>query len=191
MTTPIASGMKPLKAEEHARKTTTRRQKPGDRRRRNKTDPCTGKRMRAHDCLKPHKWYDRAEDENPAHLTQQKTRDEHHVRKRRPHMGKKNQLRQRRSSIPGGREKAHKNEPKAEQEQQPHYPLDMELFLRLESMPTLCRSAFVPADTTITRRVAATTEVAPSVVHRKEYCFRGIKNNNILLAPQQLTREPL
>ena len=44
-------------------------------------------------------------------------------------------------------------------------------------------SAFLPADTTITRRVAATTEVASSVVHRKEYCFRGIKNNNILPAP--------
>ena len=67
----------------------------------------------------------------------------------------------------------------------------MEISLKLESMPTLCRSAFLPADTTITRRVAATIEVAPSVVHWKEYCFRGIKNNNILPAPQQLTREPL
>ena len=47
---------------------------------------------------------------------------------------------------------------------------------------------FLPADTTITRRVAATIEVVSSVVHRKEYCFRGIKNNNILPAPQQLTR---
>ena len=50
---------------------------------------------------------------------------------------------------------------------------------------------FLPADTTITRRVAATIEVASSVVHWKEYCFRGIKNNNILPGPQQLTREPL
>ena len=68
---------------------------------------------------------------------------------------------------------------------------DMEISLKLESMPTLCRFAFLPADTTITRRVAATIEVASSVVHRKEYCFRGIKNNNILPAPQQLTRKPL
>ena len=64
----------------------------------------------------------------------------------------------------------------------------MEISLKLESMPTLCRSAFLPADTTITRRVAATIEVASSVVHRKEYCFRGIMNNNILPAPQQLTK---
>ena len=27
----------------------------------------------------------------------------------------------------------------------------MEIFLKLESMPTLCRSVFLPADTTITR----------------------------------------
>ena len=67
----------------------------------------------------------------------------------------------------------------------------MEISLKLESMPTLCRSAFLPADTTITRRVATTIEVASSVVHRKEYCFQGIKNNNILPGPQQLTREPL
>ena len=67
----------------------------------------------------------------------------------------------------------------------------MENSLKLESVPTLCRFAFLPADTTITRRVAATIEVALSVVHWKEYCFRGIKNNNILPAPQQLTREPL
>ena len=52
----------------------------------------------------------------------------------------------------------------------------MEISLKLESMPTLCRSAFLPADTIITRRVATTIEVASSVVHRKEYCFRGIKN---------------
>ena len=52
----------------------------------------------------------------------------------------------------------------------------MEISLKLESMPTLCSSAFSPADTTITRRVVATIEVAPSVVHRKEYCSRGIKN---------------
>ena len=58
--------------------------------------------------------------------------------------------------------------------------LNMEISLKLESMPTLCRSAFLPADTTITRRIAATIEVASSVVHRKEYCFWGIKNNNIL-----------
>ena len=45
---------------------------------------------------------------------------------------------------------------------------NMEISLKLESMPTLCRSAFLPADTTITRRVAATIEVASSVVHRKE-----------------------
>ena len=44
----------------------------------------------------------------------------------------------------------------------------MDIYLKLESMLTLCRSAFLPADTTITRRVAATTEVASSVVHRKE-----------------------
>ena len=69
--------------------------------------------------------------------------------------------------------------------------MDMEISLKLESMPTLCRSVFLPADTTITRRVAATIEVASSVVHRKEYCFGGIKNNNILPASQQLTREPL
>ena len=50
----------------------------------------------------------------------------------------------------------------------------MEISLKLESMPTLCRSAFLPADTTITRRVTATIEVASSVVHRKEYYFRGI-----------------
>ena len=56
----------------------------------------------------------------------------------------------------------------------------MEISLKLESMPTLCRSAFLPADTTITRRVVATIEVASSVVHREEYCFRGIKKNNIL-----------
>ena len=68
---------------------------------------------------------------------------------------------------------------------------NMEISLKLESMPTLCRSAFLPADTTITRRVAATTEVASSSVHRKEYCFREIKNNNILPAAQQLAREPL
>ena len=37
--------------------------------------------------------------------------------------------------------------------------------LKFESTPTLCRSAFLPADTTITRRVAATIEVASSVVH--------------------------
>ena len=58
----------------------------------------------------------------------------------------------------------------------------MEISLKLESMPTLCRSAFLPADTTITRRVAATIEIASSVVHRKDYCFRGIKNNNIFPA---------
>ena len=41
----------------------------------------------------------------------------------------------------------------------------------LEHAP-LCRSAFLPADTTITRRVAATIEVASSVVHRKcELCL--------------------
>ena len=68
---------------------------------------------------------------------------------------------------------------------------NMETSLKLESMPTLCRSAFLPADTTITRRVTATIEVASSVAHQKEYCFRRIENNNILLAPQQLTREPL
>ena len=67
----------------------------------------------------------------------------------------------------------------------------MEISLKLKSMPTLCRSAFLPADTTITWRVAATIEVASSVVHRKEYCFQRIKNNNILPVPQQLTREPL
>ena len=62
---------------------------------------------------------------------------------------------------------------------------DMEISLKLESIHTLCRSAFLPADTTtITRRVAATIEVASSVVHRKEYCFQGIKKNNILPAPQ-------
>ena len=66
----------------------------------------------------------------------------------------------------------------------------MEISLKLESMPTRCRSAFLPADTTITRRVVAIIEVASSVVHRKEYCLRGIMNN-ILPAPQQLTREPL
>ena len=60
---------------------------------------------------------------------------------------------------------------------------DMEIPLKLESMPTLCRSAFLPADTTITKRVAAIIEVASSVVHRKEYCFWEIKNNNILPAP--------
>ena len=49
----------------------------------------------------------------------------------------------------------------------------MEISLKLESMPTLCRSAFLPADITITRRVAATIEVASSVVHWKEYCFPG------------------
>ena len=49
----------------------------------------------------------------------------------------------------------------------------MEISLKFESMPTLCRSAFLPADTTITRSVAATIEVA-SFVHRKEYCFGGI-----------------
>ena len=59
----------------------------------------------------------------------------------------------------------------------------MEISLKLESMPTLCKSAFLPADTTITRRVATTIEVASSVVHRKEYCFRGIKNNNIFPGP--------
>ena len=67
----------------------------------------------------------------------------------------------------------------------------MEISLKLESMPTLCRSAFLPADTAITRGVAATIKVASSVVPRKEHCFRGIKNNNIPPAPQQLTREPL
>ena len=68
----------------------------------------------------------------------------------------------------------------------------MEISLKLESMPpTLSRSAFLPADTTITRRVAAAIELASSVVHWKEYYFRGIKNSNILPAPHQLTREPL
>ena len=66
----------------------------------------------------------------------------------------------------------------------------MEISLKLESMPTLCRSDFLPADTTITKKVAATIEVASLIVHRKEYCFGGIKSNNILPAPQQLTREP-
>ena len=56
----------------------------------------------------------------------------------------------------------------------------MEISLKLESMPTLCRPAFLPADTTITRRVAATIKVASSVVHRKEYCFRGIAYNKII-----------
>ena len=69
--------------------------------------------------------------------------------------------------------------------------MNLEISLKLESMPTLCRSAFLPADTTITRRVAATIKVASSVVHWKDYCFQGIKNNNILPGPQQLTREPL
>ena len=67
----------------------------------------------------------------------------------------------------------------------------MEISLKLKSMPTLCTSAFLPADTTFTRRVAAAIEVVSSVVHRKEYDFRGIKNNNILPDPQQLTTEPL
>ena len=70
---------------------------------------------------------------------------------------------------------------------QPRYidRIDMGISLKLESMPTLYRSAFLPADTTIrpTGRVAATIEVASSVVHRNEYCFRGIKNNTILPAP--------
>ena len=52
----------------------------------------------------------------------------------------------------------------------------MEVSLKLESTPTLWRSAFLPADTTITRKVVATTDVASSVVHRKEYCFGGIEN---------------
>ena len=60
----------------------------------------------------------------------------------------------------------------------------MEISLKLESMPTLCRSAFLPADTTTTRRVAETTEVASSVVHRKEYYFRGIK-----ITPDQNNKE--
>ena len=59
----------------------------------------------------------------------------------------------------------------------------MEISLKLESMLTFCRSAFLPADTTITRRVAAIIEVASSVAHRKEYCFSRINNNNILPAP--------
>ena len=49
----------------------------------------------------------------------------------------------------------------------------MEISRKLESLPTLCRSVFLPADT-ITRRVAATIEVASSVVHWKEYFFGGI-----------------
>ena len=73
--------------------------------------------------------------------------------------------------------------------------VDMEISLKLESMPTHPPSVDLlfdqQTDTTVTRRVAATIEVASSVVHRKEYCFQGIKNNNILPAPQQLTREPL
>ena len=51
----------------------------------------------------------------------------------------------------------------------------MEISLKLESMPTLCRSAFLPADTTITRRVATTIEVASSVVHRRNTVFGGLR----------------
>ena len=40
----------------------------------------------------------------------------------------------------------------------------MKISLKLESMSTLCRSAFLPAETTITRRVTATIEVASSVI---------------------------
>ena len=51
----------------------------------------------------------------------------------------------------------------------------MDISLKLESIPTLYRSAFLPAETTITRRVVATIEVASSAVHREEYCFRGLR----------------
>ena len=70
----------------------------------------------------------------------------------------------------------------------------MKISLKLESMPTLCRSAFLPADTTITRRVAATIEVASSVVHRKEYVYFQYKINFKLLTwilNYALTHTPL
>ena len=68
----------------------------------------------------------------------------------------------------------------------------MEISLKLESMPTLCRSAFLPADTTISYKKSRGNYWGSIIsCSPKEYCFRGIKNNNILPAPQQLTREPL
>ena len=62
-----------------------------------------------------------------------------------------------------------------------------EICLKLESIPTLSRPASSPAGAAITRRVAATIEVASSVVRRKEYCFRWIENNNI--PPKHTFRE--
>ena len=38
-------------------------------------------------------------------------------------------------------------------------------------------------------KIAATIKVASSVIHRKDTCFRGIKNKNVLPAPQQLSRK--
>ena len=60
----------------------------------------------------------------------------------------------------------------------------MEISLKLESMPTLCRSAFVPADTTITRRVAATIEVASSVVHLYRHSRKSPATDELALVPR-------
>ena len=57
----------------------------------------------------------------------------------------------------------------------------MEISLKISSMPTplyIC-FFFYQQTSTITRRVTAAIEVASSVVHRKECCFRGIKNPRI------------
>ena len=63
----------------------------------------------------------------------------------------------------------------------------MENSPKLESMPTLCRCATLPAETTISKwRVTATIRWASSVTHRRDISFQGFKSNSIPLAPQQL-----
>ena len=51
----------------------------------------------------------------------------------------------------------------------------MEISLKLESMPTLCRSAFLPADTTITRSVAATIEVTYQLFTGRNIVLGGLR----------------
>lgn len=68
----------------------------------------------------------------------------------------------------------------------------MESSLSLESMPTLCRSTILPAETTIRegesrQLIAEANQVASSVTHRKDYMLSGVRVIAIQPAPQQLS----
>ena len=63
---------------------------------------------------------------------------------------------------------------------------DMEISPKLESMPTLSRSATLLAETTTSQWSHGDYKAASSVAHRTDISFRGLKSNSIPPAPQQL-----